>query len=619
MNAQSHASTHLLGEFLVQEGMADKEAIDQALERQRLSGGRLGEILQVQLGIPALRYYKALARYYGLDFVDLVADGPDFTLLQNEDRELYTMEYLLPVSREDGRYTVATADPSDRVFGLIRQRWGANSRIVVTSKFDIFWTLQRAFNTNYTHEIINELYEKSPEKSALKTFTRGQVAIAVMMFLGLLTLLYTKHPTASIVVNAMLTLFVTVTLVYKLFLALIGFSCPLRVDGQESGDQDEHDLPIYTILIPMLHERKVTIEDLANNITNLDYPAHKLDIKLILEADDHETIKIAKNLHLPSRFEIVLVPPSDPRTKPKACNYALKFAHGEYVTIFDAEDHPDPKQLKLALKAFRNGDPNLACVQCALNYYNSQENWLTRMFTMEYTFWYDLMLPAISKLGQPTPLGGTSNHFRTAFLKNMVAWDPFNVTEDADLGIRMGRLGYKSVVLASTTYEEATSRIIPWVKQRTRWMKGYMQTYLVHMRQPARLYREFGLKGFVGFQLFVGGSIFVNLTNLVLLIIFATTIGLGADETSFLFPSPIIEVAWFNFFAGSLLLMALNLLAILRRRMFYLIPFVLTVPLYWVLGSIAAYRALYQVIFKPSYWDKTEHGVSEVFQPVQKH
>lgn len=604
--------TQLLGEFLVKEGLANQQEIDAAMAMQRLNGGRLGEILQAQLGIRALDYYKALARYYGRDFVDLVADKPDSRLLLDSERDIYVRELVLPVRQKSGAIQVATADPSDRVFQLIRTRWGDNAHIVVTSKFDIFWTIQNAFNKNYTHEIINELYEKTPEKSAFKTFTMAQKVIAITVLAGFFALLYIHHPAASILANTILTLSVTATLAYKLLFAVIGLSIPIRPPINDIDEMDEPSLPVYTILVPLFHEKRVTIESLANNLQKLDYPPHKLDIKLVLESDDLETINIAKALHLPSRFEIVLIPPSEPRTKPKACNYALKFARGEYVTIFDAEDHPDPRQIKLALRAFSEGDAKLACVQCALNYYNSRENWLTRMFTMEYTFWFDLMLPAMSKLSQPIPLGGTSNHFRTEFLRNMVAWDPFNVTEDADLGIRINRLGYESKVLSSTTYEEATSRVIPWIKQRTRWMKGYMQTYLVHMRQPARLYRELGLKGFLGFQLFVGGAIFANLTNLILLVVFGLTLWFGASFTSYLFPSPILEVAWFNFVVGNLLLMLLNLLAIWRRRMFDLIPFVLTVPVYWLLASIATYRALYQIFFKPSYWDKTEHGVSKV-------
>lgn len=188
----------------------------------------------------------------------------------------------------------------------------------------------------------------------------------------------------------------------------------------------------------------------------------------------------------------------------------------------------------------------------------------------------------------------------------MVAWDPFNVTEDADLGIRMSRLGYESAVLPSTTYEEATSKVIPWIKQRSRWIKGYMQTYLVHMRQPVRLYRELGTKGVPAFQLFIGGTVYSNLMNLVLWLFFLIAYALGSDVSS----SPIVEIAWINFIVGNILLLGLNIMAVMRRNRYDLALLVITTPIYWLLASIASYRAFYQLLINPSYWDKTQHGVS---------
>ena len=605
----------LLGEYLVREGLATGEEIDDALKEQARSGGRLGEILQSRFSIRALDYYRALSGYYGLPFADLTERQPDISLLHEKDRLLYSSALLMPVWREDGETVVATADPGEETFRRIRERWGRGSKIAVTSKFDIFWTLQKAFERKYTDEIVSELYEKAPEKSAFKTFTRPQIGFAAGLIFLSAIILYVSYPTGVIIFNAFLTFSVLLVLLYKLFLSVAGF---FTGAGRDDAGIDEKTLPVYTILVPLFREKRVTIEHLAGNIRRLDYPVHRLDVKLVLEGDDHETIGIVKEMRLPSYFEIVRVPPGEPRTKPKACNYALKFARGEFVTIYDAEDRPDVDQLKLAVSAFRRGDEKLACIQCALNYYNSRENWLTRMFTLEYTFWFDLMLPALSRINHPIPLGGTSNHFRTEFLKDMVAWDPFNVTEDADLGIRMNRLGYRSIVANSTTYEEANCRVAGWIKQRTRWIKGYMQTYLVHMRTPVRLLRELGPGGFLGFQLFIGGVVFSNLANILLLVIFFISLVIGYEKTSFMFPSPTIEVAWFNLLAGNLMLIALNLMAALRRRMYGLIPYVVTAPLYWLLASIASYRALHQLFFQPSYWDKTEHGISSFFYAAGK-
>ncbi len=601
-----------IGEFLVSTGLVTAEQIQDALNRQKKTGGRLGEILQATAGIRSLDYYEALSRYFKLEFVDLTKLQMDRTLLNENDRPMYARELVLPINRNGGIIVVATADPSEKAFALIRARWGKNVKIVVTAKFDIFFTLQKVFANNYSHEVVTELYEKDSSKSAMKTFTRGQMTVATIMIAAFALLLYVSYPTGMIVFNSFLTISVSFVLLYKFILSGIGFTIPVTHTKEQVGI-DEQTLPVYTILVPMFREKRVTVEQLAENLKLLDYPTHKLDIKLVLENDDSDTIRIVKELRLPRYFEIVRVPASQPRTKPKACNYALKFARGEFVTIYDAEDRPDPNQLKLAIMTFRQGDERLACVQCALNYYNSKENWLTRMFTTEYTFWFDLMLPALSRLNLPIPLGGTSNHFKTAFLKEMVAWDPFNVTEDADLGTRMSRLKYRSQAVTSTTYEEANCRTINWIKQRTRWIKGYMQTYLVHMRNPIKLFKDLGLRGFLSFQLFVGGTVFSNLANIILLVIFILSLVIGNDKISVLFPHPTIEIAFMNLIVGNLLLMLLNAMAIWRRRMYSLIPLVLTVPIYWFLASIASYRALHQLFFNPSHWEKTEHGISNVF------
>jgi hypothetical protein len=255
---------------------------------------------------------------------------------------------------------------------------------------------------------------------------------------------------------------------------------------------------------------------LLHALRSLDYPAAKLDIKLVLEEGDRETVEAAIAMDLEGIFEIVLVPPSQPKTKPKACNYALQFARGEHLVIYDAEDKPEPDQLRKVVAAFRRGGEKLACVQCRLNYYNARENWLTRMFTLDYSLWFDLMLPGLQRLGAPIPLGGTSNHFRTDVLRALHAWDPFNVTEDADLGIRLTQKGWRVAVIDSTTYEEANCLAGNWVRQRSRWIKGYMQTFLVHTRRPAALWRAMGPVGLLGFVFFIGGTAVSGLLSPVL-------------------------------------------------------------------------------------------------------
>ncbi len=309
------------------------------------------------------------------------------------------------------------------------------------------------------------------------------------------------------------------------------------------------------------------------------------------------------------------MPEAAPRTKPKALNFALQFARGEFVVIYDAEDRPCPQQLREALAAFHAGPPNLACVQARLNFYNASENWLTRQFAIEYAALFDGLLPAMQRLGLPMPLGGTSNHFRISALRWLGAWDAHNVTEDADLGMRLARRGYVCRMLESTTLEEATCRFGPWLRQRTRWLKGFMQTYLVHMRRPLRLWRELGTARFLGFNIVIGGLVFSALVH-PLVYLFAAAEALQGSLLNLPhgpLGAPIWLLALFNGALGYLASMGLALLALRWRngRMgARLAPHVLFLPAYWLLISLAAYRALWQLVTAPFHWEKTEHGVS---------
>ena len=278
--------------------------------------------------------------------------------------------------------------------------------------------------------------------------------------------------------------------------------------------------------------------------------------------------------------------------------------------IYDAEDRPERDQLRRAFDAFRSGPPNLATVQARLNIYNAGASWLTRQFTLEYSALFDGLLPALDRLRLPIPLGGTSNHFRVAALRWLMAWDPFNVTEDADLGTRLARSGYRCQVIASTTYEEAPQQFMSWLRQRTRWLKGFVQTWLVHMRAPQRLWRDLGPHGFFAFQIMIGGTVLSALVHpwFYLLLAAEAVGGRFLSLPASVFGVPFWTVAWFDLVAGYLAAMALALLAARRRRLFRLTWHVLLMPLYWLLISAAAYRALWQFATAPFKWEKTEHG-----------
>lgn len=373
----------------------------------------------------------------------------------------------------------------------------------------------------------------------------------------------------------------------------------------------DEDLPLYTVLVPLYRE-PASLPALIEALARLDYPEAKLDIKFLIETDDAETADALRARWLPAHFSVVTVPEGGPRTKPRALNAGLALARGALLTVFDAEDRPDPGQLRAAVHAFVHGPDNLACVQARLVIDNLSDTWLTRIFALEYAGLFDALLPALSRARLLFPLGGTSNHFRTAVLDRIGGWDAWNVTEDADLGLRLARLGYAAEMISSSTYEEAPNTLRPWLRQRTRWLKGYMMTWTVHMRRPLRLYRELGLTGFLAFHAFIGG---VPVSALILPVFL---FGVAKDIASgvWLVPAdawhhiPPYAVHGFNLVLGFGTAMALAAIGADRRRLKGLALWIPTVPAYWLLGSLAAWRATGQLLRHPFKWEKTEHGLA---------
>jgi len=427
--------------------------------------------------------------------------------------------------------------------------------------------------------------------------------------------------------------------------------------------------------VPLYHETEVASK-ITRYISRLDYPQDKLDVKLLLEADDQGTIDVCRNAHLPPTYELLICPDHMPKTKPKACNHGLERARGEYLVIFDAEDRPEPDQLKKAVVAFRRADERAqstgrlfknhqtVCLQAKLNYFNPTQNLLTRWFTIEYSTWFDLFLPGLHRLGSPIPLGGTSNHFKTNVLQVIGGWDPFNVTEDCDLGIRLHKMGFKTQVLDSTTWEEANSQTWNWVRQRSRWVKGYIQTHLVHMRNPFATFWKLGPVGTLGFLCSVGGLSLMLLLNPVFwaIILFyglcwvhdlsvnawswASARAFQASFEAGRWPwnrwfdgegplglnwdGPWVWRMWFNnprgnpfwntwsqvFFVITVVLFLANIFFVLmhvaacvRRKMPRLIPHAIISPLYWVLISLGAWKGFLQLFSNPFKWEKTHHGL----------
>ena len=388
-------------------------------------------------------------------------------------------------------------------------------------------------------------------------------------------------------------------------LALWNLFWPAGGDAEFAGRIADEDLPVYTVLVAMFREREVA-HQLVQSLHALDYPQDKLDVLFITEECDAGTRLALRAAGLHPNMRVISVPPGKPQTKPRALNFALSDARGEFVVVFDAEDEPDPDQLRKAIAAFRKAGPELACVQAQLKIHNANAGWLTRQFAIEYAALFDLILPALARCGLPLTLGGTSNHFRRSTLEQAGGWDAYNVTEDADLGIRLARLGWRVDTLRSATWEEAPDTFPAWRRQRQRWLKGWLQTAIVIWRQPLRLWRELGAKRCLALHALLAG---------ILMSAFVHPISLGVLAYSLVASRPADsfgEGVWWAgiavFVLGYLFSIVLAVAAALRSDHPGLVWHGIFLPAYWLLISLAALGAVFDLVWRPFHWHKTPHA-----------
>jgi cellulose synthase/poly-beta-1,6-N-acetylglucosamine synthase-like glycosyltransferase len=457
----------------------------------------------------------------------------------------------------------------------------------------------------------NRLFNRNPALSARTVFSIAQKIAGgtIIAALLVLALFWPREVVTGIIAFASLVFLAGTA--FKFIVAMTGarFDIVERITDAEVAALHDVDLPLYTILVPVFHEANI-VAQLIENLGGIDYPVDRLEVLILTEAEDDETRKAILATEPPAHFHVVTVPAGYPQTKPRACNVGLFLASGSLLVIFDAEDTPDPDQLKKAVVAFERGGEEMVCVQAALNYFNATENFLTRMFTLEYSYWFDYMLAGLDARDLPIPLGGTSNHFRTRSLIELGGWDPYNVTEDADLGIRASAVGYRVGVINSTTMEEANTSMPNFIRQRSRWIKGYMQTSLVHARRPGALIRQIGLRRFVAFSLLIGGTPATFLGVLPFYLLSAVTLLLPNQFLSSVFPVWVLWICLFNFLIGNSIMVYLSMMGPYKRATFNLILWSLLNPVYWVLHSLAAYKALWQLLTNPHYWEKTNHGLT---------
>ncbi len=507
-----------------------------------------------------------------------------------------------------GVFIAPDAELVPDIAAWLRGAPAARDHLAVTTPTILRAALMAAAADAAVAQAVERLAVAAPALSARRVVTAAQATTSVAVA-AVIALLSAVAPgfTLGAVGLAMSLVFLSVTALRLIAAVDVG----RRTRGPATRvfpDPPEADLPVYSVLVP-IRDEVALVPQLLAGLSRLDWPPERLDIKIIVEADDLPTLAAVRRALPGPPFELVVVPVSEPRTKPKALAFALPYARGTLVTIYDAEDRPHPGQLGEAWRQFRQAGPDLACLQAPLVIDNEADGRLSCAFAVEYAALFDALLPTLARLQLPLPLGGTSNHFRREALENAGGWDPYNVTEDADLGIRLARLGYRSATLTLPTREEAPTTWPVWRNQRTRWFKGWMQTWLVHTRQPLRLVQDLGWRQTAGFLTITAGMILSAMIHPIYL-----TVILAAPIFPDLFaPAPdtagaiIFWIGVANLLGGYAAMVLLSVRALRLRSRGHLARSLAWLPVYWMMMSVAAYRAAWHLAVRPFHWGKTPH------------
>lgn len=459
-------------------------------------------------------------------------------------------------------------------------------------------------------------------ESARRTLSEPQRNLLITVLIGTIVGLALNALSAMVVIIALFMLFQLFFVGLRLTAAFAGGKYRYPTTREVTDDK----LPMYTTLHPMYKEANM-IPLVVEAMEAMNYPKDRLQCLLVLEERDQETVAAARAANLPSYFQIIVVPAIKPYGKPKACNYALQYARGDMVVIFDAEDRPEPNQLRKAVSVLRSGGKDVGCVQARLVFENQATTWVSRFLGNEYSLHFGMIMAGMSRLGLILPLGGTSNHFPMQVLQEVAfsrenmpdalgipAWDPYNVTEDAEIGFAIANAGYRTIMFDSYTDEEAPLTVKAAFNQRTRWIKGFGQTSLVLLRHPVLNAQRVGWFKFLCFLMTVGGT-FASL--LMTPIFWSLTAAYFIAKPGFiieLFPLPLYYMGLVLMIAGNLLLLYVSLIAALQHETYSTVKYLTMTLAWWAVLSLAAYTSLLELIFprwRPM-WNKTAHGVQYV-------
>lgn len=596
-----------LGVALLREGLVTGDDMVQALSLQARRRGRLTDILVSRGLVDPAALSQALARHWKTQLVDVTSEGVDVRLIDRLGGGYCLRHSLLPLRTAGGVTLIATAQPEDfsrhrahltDVFGPIA--------MAIAALPDLEAVILRSRGKR----LANEAETRVNADESCRHLTTDKLLRPLLVGLFVASIIALIWPMALLMVVmgwAVLTM-----LLATLLKGAAGIMASLPARDQAPPATIVH-LPVVSVMVALYRESDIAPR-LVRRLGLLEYPRELLDIVLVVEEDDTQTRKALATADLPPWMRVVVAPNGRVKTKPRALNFALDHCRGSIIGVYDAEDAPETDQINRVVQHFYQRGPEVACLQGVLDFYNPTTNWLSRCFTMEYATWFRLILPGLERLGLPIPLGGTTLFFRRAALEDLGGWDAHNVTEDADLGIRLYRHGYRTELVRTVTAEEANCRALPWIKQRSRWLKGYMMTWATHMRDPVLLWRQLGAWQFMGFQV-----LFLCTLSQFLLVPVVWSFGLAWLGFHHPMLSNVPEGVTWALVSVFLLTEGINLSLALRGLHLSGHTFsrwwVPTLHFYFPLGALASYKAAWELVRNPFYWDKTTHGHFDPLDP----
>ncbi len=565
-----------LGRILVDQGALSDDRLKRALALRARHDCLLSDILLNRGMVTEAALMKALQTQWRCPGADLAATPPDAGLVGLLPPERWLALQAIPWKRCAGGFYIACARPDRFAATLAELPAGAGIPHMALAQ-------REAIHEALMQQDLTALVEKAERRVAPEESCRDWNPVAfrrllLLMATGLLALgvLASTALTTALFAWAVLTLFGAT--VMKAAAASQSLRHVRRRQLAQAGEEpDPPLLPSVSILVPLYREKEIAAR-LIQRLQRLTYPRELLDICLVVEADDTTTRDVIAGTDLPRWLRVITVPEGAIRTKPRAMNFALDFCKGSIIGIYDAEDAPDPDQITRTVRRFHRRGPQVACLQGVLDHYNARTNWLSRCFTIEYAAWFRVILPRLQKLGLILPLGGTTLFVRREVLEALGAWDAHNVTEDADLGIRLTRHGYRTEFVETVTGEEANCRPVPWIRQRSHWLKGFAMTWVVHMRNPRLLIRQVGWWRFFGLQLLLPCALSQFLLAPLLWSLWLIPLGVPHPLTETLSRSSLLYLALF-FVGAELLTVSVNMLGVAGHRHRHLLPWVPTMHL----------------------------------------